>query len=444
MKRILALASAVLVAAGVAAYVTWDASADGREIAWKTCGQKPGAECGSLDVPRDYADPNAGTVKLNITRRAATDPDKRVGVLFFNPGGPGQPAAGYVRDAVDQTFSKDLQSRFDIIGIDSRGVGGSQQLSCSKPDHDPNVSLFPQSQKEFDQLVAHNKNMGDSCDDLISNMDTISVAKDFDQVRAALGESKINYLGLSYGTILGTAYAERFPHRVRTMSLDGVVDHGMRTSKLILDGSTALNKSFEAYAKWCDGSDKCALHGKDFAATFDALVKSTRDKPIPVPNERPITAEELEFIVNAGLDSVPEFAEPLSDALKQAVDGDGTKLAAIRTEAENPATSAPYRATLCQDIDPQLTNFEQLRHLANQAVKRDPHLGGMSEWWSIAAGCIGWPAAPKNPQHAVHIDDAPPILLVGNTGDPVTPVSGAESLSHGIEGSEVLTYDGVG
>jgi pimeloyl-ACP methyl ester carboxylesterase len=68
----------------------------------------------------------------------------------------------------------------------------------------------------------------------------------------------------------------------------------------------------------------------------------------------------------------------------------------------------------------------------------------MSEWWSIAAGCIGWPAAPKNPQHAVHIDDAPPILLVGNTGDPVTPVSGAESLSHGIEGSEVLTYDGVG
>ncbi|ADD45895.1 alpha/beta hydrolase [Stackebrandtia nassauensis] len=444
MKRKLVLISALTAVLAAAVVYSANAGATTSEVNWKPCGDKPGAECGTLEVPRDWDDPDSKTVTLNLSRRVATDPDKRVGVLFYNPGGPGQGAADLVRDYAEQKFSPRLRERFDIVGIDPRGVAGSQAVKCDKPVNDPKVSLFPDNEDEYRKLLAHNKEVADSCDDLIADVGTDNVAQDFDAVRSALGEDSITYFGQSYGSMLGTAYAQRFPQRVRAMSLDGVVDHGMPSEQMVSEASSAVEESFESFADWCAKNEKCALHGRDVGEVWDATVAKAEAEPIPVPGKRALTAEELRFAAYAMLNMVPEFGSELGKAIAAAEKGDGTAFAAIRAEAENPATSAAYRSILCMDIDPGVDGYDELRDRLADARKRSPHMGGTSEFWNMTAGCLNWPVPPSNPQGPIDIDGVPPTLLVGNTGDPATPVEWAESLSQGIEDSRVLTYDGTG
>lgn len=435
-------AAAVLITAGP---VLTEANADTADIAWEPCGDKPGAECGSLTVPIDRSDPDGGGLDLQVTRRAATDPDKRIGVLFFNPGGPGTGAADYVRDYAEATFSPVLRERFDLIGIDPRGVAGSQQVRCDKPVHDPEVRQFPRDADEYERLREHNRAVADSCEPLAGHMDTTEVARDLDAVRAALGEDTISYFGKSYGSILGTTYAELFPERVRAMSLDGVVDHATDSEQLVVEGAAAVEASFEHFVDWCADTADCALHDRDVAKVWDDTVAAAEAEPIPVPDGRALTAEELRFAGYALLNLAPELSGKLAEALAHAESGDGSDFAAVRAEAlDNPDTGSAYRAVMCMDFDSGIDDYDRLDALAKRAKVAAPHMDGTSEFWGITAGCQGWQPPATHPQHPIDIDEAPPVLLVGNTGDPATPVDWAHSLSKHIDESRVLTYDGSG
>ncbi|MGH8882183.1 MAG: alpha/beta fold hydrolase, partial [Stackebrandtia sp.] len=292
--KLMLLSLPVIALAGYVAVIsTADAATDG--IDWKPCGETENVECGTVSVPRDWSRPDDDHIDLNMVRHVATSPDSTIGSLFFNPGGPGVPASGYVGDYAEQTFSPELLERFDIIGIDPRGVGDSQQLHCDAPVHDPQVPQYPHSKEEYQELVAHNQKVADSCDDSMPYLDSVSVAKDFDAVRAALGESTIDYLGQSYGSLLGTAYAQQFPDRIRTMVLDGVVDHSMSSDDLVIESAAAVENAFNRFALWCDTDTDCALHGRDVGDVWDALLEQATTDPIPVPDGRDLTADELSY-----------------------------------------------------------------------------------------------------------------------------------------------------
>ncbi|GII67101.1 peptidase [Sphaerisporangium krabiense] len=425
------------------------AAAADAPISWRQCGDRPGAECGSLEVPLDWTHPTGATIKLSVTRRKAADPAARVGTLFYNPGGPGGQAVLIVRDYPSTAFSAELLRRFDVVGVDPRGVGESQAVRCGLPVHDPEVSAYPDTPAGYEALVAHNKAVGESClaetGPLLRHIGTMSVARDFDAVRAALGETKITFLGKSYGTILGTRYAQLFPDRIRAMALDGAVDHGMGSRRLVTDATRAVEDSFERFAAWCDRTDSCALHGRDVGRVWDDLVARAEREPIPVKDGRPLTAEELRYVAYAFLTMVPEFAGGLATALTQAEQGDASILASMRGQAlDDPASTAAYRSVLCLDIDPEIHGYRDLRARLKKVRALSPHMKGTSEFWDMTTGCLGWPVPPADPQRPVDVHGAPPILVVGTTHDPATPAGWARSLSSHISGSGLLTYDGTG
>jgi pimeloyl-ACP methyl ester carboxylesterase len=442
MKRKVTLLLVPLALLATTVTVAGIASAD--EIGWKACGSQS-AECATFEVPRDWDEPDGDTVTLSMARLPAAQPDARIGTLFFNPGGPGTGAAGYVSGYAEQTFSAQLRDHFDIIGIDPRGVVGSEQITCDVPVYDPAVTMYPHSRREYRKMVSHNTAVGDSCDDLIADVDTASVARDFDAVRAALGESQLSFFGQSYGTMLGTAYAEMFPDHVRTMALDAVVDHSLSSEQLVLDGAKAVEKSFNAFARWCDGATDCALHGQDVGTVWDEVVDKAGREPLPVEGGSALTAEELLNSGYAMLNLAPDFSADFAAAIATAAEGDGSGFAPIRDEARgDPARSAAYRSILCMDIAPQLHGYSPLQDRLSAAEEVAPHMQGTSEFWDMTAGCLNWPVEPTNPQHPIDITHAPPVLLVGNTMDPATPLSWARSLSQSIRGSGVLSYDGQG
>ncbi|WP_329521796.1 alpha/beta hydrolase [Spirillospora sp. NBC_01491] len=440
----LALAAVVAVPLAVAAVPSRSAvPVAGTGIAWRSCGKEPGTECASVRVPQDWSRPDGRRISLNVARRKATG--ERLGTLFYNPGGPGMGVAGLVRDWAPQFFSKELLARFDVVGVDPRGVAGSGQIRCKVPVHDPQVRQFPRTEREYEAMVAHNRKVGESCDPLIRHVDTASVARDFDAVRAALGETKVSYLGRSYGTILGTEYARLFPGRVRAMALDAVVDHGMDTRRMVPDAASAVEHSFDRFAAWCDRTAECALHGRNVGQVWDALVKKAERAPIPVTGGRAVTAEELRYTAYALLTLLPEFGNGLAKGIAQAEKGDASLLAETRSEAlDDPASTAAYRSILCQDIAPRISGFAALKARKRQVERRAPHMRGTSEFWDMTTGCAGWPVPPSNPQAPVHISGVPPVLLVGNAHDPATPLAWARSLSRGIEGSRVLATESDG
>lgn len=198
-------------------------------IKWTRCGG--GLQCGTLAVPLDYTDPGKGMIELAIARRPADDTKRKQGVIFVNPGGPGGPAT-YSVPAFAQVLGRDVRAKFDIVGIDPRGVGGSDLAVCEAPsspdDPQPPPVSFPMTDAERTAWFAFDALKRKTCETsnprILKYMTTADVARDMDRVREVLGQKQLNFYGVSYGSYLGSTYAALFPDRVRTMVVDGVLD----------------------------------------------------------------------------------------------------------------------------------------------------------------------------------------------------------------------------
>src|SRR5262245_813152 len=199
-------------------------------ISFKPCPEDKTVDCGTLAVPIDWKKPGSATVNVAVARLRASDPKARVGTLFINPGGPGGSGVDFALGG-REVFSPDILERFDIIGIDPRGVARSQPVKCPGDLETDPPNEFVHTAKEYGTLLAYHKKLGDGCrkltGPLFDHVDTASVARDFDAVRAALGEKKISYYGVSYGTLIGQTYAEMFPKRIRAMVIDSNMDHSI-------------------------------------------------------------------------------------------------------------------------------------------------------------------------------------------------------------------------
>lgn len=428
-----------------------DQSTERATVVWQPCPEHPAIGCATVRVPLDWARPHGPQIDLAVARHPAGDPGHRVGAVFVNPGGPGGSGVELALFA-EQVFTPQLNARFDIIGIDPRGVGASTPVRCGVELSPPGYTLFPRTQAEFDAMVAHNRAVGRGCvtgtGPLLGHVDAVSSARDMDAVRRALGLPTINFLGLSYGTQLGANYADMFPKRVRAFVFDAALEHSLPDVAMVADEITSAEDVFNRFADWCRTTPACALYGQDVGRIYDEIVAAADRSPIPVAGAaRPVSGEDIRLNTQDKL----LFKEPtvfgrgwaaLGEAIAQTRAGDATAFAMAPSSS---ATDFRYAALAigCGDYPSGIRTWAEMQQRIELGRQLSPHLQGAVQMWTIAR-CIGWPVPAANPPRSLDVHGTGPILIVNATHDPSTPYTWAHGLAAQIRGSSLLTRVGEG
>jgi pimeloyl-ACP methyl ester carboxylesterase len=439
----------------------------GSSLAWTACpfpGSPAELQCASIQVPVDYAHPRGPMTTVTVDRLPATGAHP-VGSLFFDPGGPGGSGMQFVfgESLGAGFFSTATREHFDLIGVDPRGVGLSSPVSCDPALLNRPVPVFPENEAEFRQLVARNKALGQSCrrltGPLLEHVDTVSAARDLEMLRRALGQGKINYLGLSYGSQLGSTYAELYPDRIRTLALDGALDHSLPGLTLYKDESRAYEDSLNRFFAWCARTTTCALHGRDVPRLFDKLVAAADRTPIPALTCvqsgacRPsvtgadirLAAQNFLLFPNPIPYISPDGRNGLALALQQAEAGDASAFSPpLATGPSGGDANGSAIAIECLDWQTPVRTFADLQGLERLGRQVAPRLGGASQSWTILTGCIGWPAPVVNPPQPIVVRHAPPILITNATHDPSTAYPWALRLHRDLPSSVLVTRVGDG
>ncbi|MFI1703776.1 alpha/beta hydrolase [Streptomyces griseoruber] len=419
-------------------------------LTWQPCESPYGVgtfECATLTVPVDRERPQGATVDLALARHRATDPEHRIGPLLVNPGGPGGSGREFAF-AAPLSFSPDLLERFDIVGFDPRGIGLSDPVTCDEELIAAQESLlYPDSGSSFAALRRTNRVLGDDCrartGSLVDHMDSTSVARDMDAIRAGLGEERISYYGVSYGTALGERYAELFPDRVRAMTLDSVIDHSLDSWTLQKTRATAMEESFGQFADWCARTASCVLHGRDVRALFDSLYRRAAAGELSWGGDVLFTDEHLQRLALNFLYGTADwfrFAEFLADL--DTLDPAGAR-SSLRVQGAPAAYG--YFPVLCQDFDLAVPSYATLAGYRRRLARVAPVTRFSTLAWTDLTGCQGWPAKVADPQHELHIDGTPPILVTNSRYDIATPHVWGAGVARQIGREAVfLTYDGAG
>jgi pimeloyl-ACP methyl ester carboxylesterase len=419
---------------------------------WRGCQSAAGVQCATLRVPLDWSRPSGPEVTLALTRLLATDPTRRVGTLLFNCGGPGCPTAQVIKGAPD-LFTAPLRQRFDIVGFDPRATGQSTPVRCGLPASGPITRLYPDTQAAYSRMVAFKRALARSCEKLtgayLMHVGAVDVVRDMEGIREALRDGKLNWLGLSYGTMLGSLYAERYPAQIRAMVLDGALDRGLSEPEMLSEEARTSENELVRWANWCKGSVACPLHGRDVLGIWDGLIARANRSPIPAAAvHRRVTGSEIQYATETSylLFKRPNALSPISwlslgPAIVRALHGDASQFAG---PVPPPDTEYGTLAIACMDFPVQATNFPEFFDRIRIARIIAPHLGGATETGAILSGCTGWPHPPADPRHFPHIKGAPPTLIVNATHDPSTSYTWALSMQAEMPRSVLLTRDGDG
>ncbi|RKT57057.1 alpha/beta hydrolase [Saccharothrix australiensis] len=418
-------------------------AADLKDIDWRPCQELPEVECGTLRLPVDWANPRGDKFDLALARRKATKPAERIGAMLINPGGPGGSGVDFALFA-DRFFSPRVQERFDIIGFDPRGVARSQPVLCSEDLLVNAPSQYPANQAEFEALARYNRELAADCrkktGPIYDHVDTISVVNDIEALRRVLGERKLNYYGVSYGTLIGQQYAERYGRNIRSMVIDSNMDHSLGTRGFVESEARTAEDSFREFVKWCDRTASCALHGRDVAKFWDDLLAKADRGEVTDPSD-PTRKIPAELIIRAAFGAFygPNW-QPLAEALVQLDAG----TAAPRLFAEE-AVNFPFPAVFCQDWAMRVRDHREFSGLVRRANEIAPHMRGSSLGHNAVAGCVGLPEKVNNPQHRLRIKHAPKILMMNALHDPATGYEWAVNAHRQSRDTTVLlTYEGWG
>jgi pimeloyl-ACP methyl ester carboxylesterase len=437
-------------------------------VEWQACGD--GLDCATLLVPVDHADPDGATVPLALVRHQATDPARRLGALLYNPGGPGGGAADVVRQlATPQgalVLSPEVTARYDVIGMDPRGVAGSAGIAClSDADREAELArdLDPAvpGGLALPELTAAARRLADGCarsvdGGLLAQVSTDAVARDMDVVRAALDEERISFLGVSYGTLLGATYATMFPSRVQRMVLDAPLDPELwRRDPLAATAQQAVSgeRVLDAWFATCRAEGPaCTFGGGQPAQAFDALIARLEAQPLPaaaagaVPAGRVDGADALLAARTAVFDR--RLWPALTSALVAAERGDGTPLhllGSLLVRDPDGTPSALPEANLAVNCLDRDMPADIAAHQANAAEIRSaaPRFGTLSGY--VFLPCARWPA--ENPDRYLEPltgAGASPILVVGGREDSQAPYPWAEAMASVLKPAVLLTREGVG
>ncbi|CCG04130.1 alpha/beta hydrolase [Blastococcus saxobsidens] len=438
-------------------------------IEWTDCdpqiqpliGGQPGSErdiafeCGRTEVPISYEEPAGATLPLFLVRAKLAGQTDRIGSLMVNPGGPGGSGAD-AAIGLALTLPEDVLRRFDIVGFDPRGVGLSTPVECiPKELKDRAIAAEPRptTQEQLDDVFAISSEVAEGCaeeyGEALGTFNTVDTARDMEQLRQSLGEEQLNFLGYSYGTTLGSTYAELYPDRVRAMVLDAAVDPD---TDLIADAEASaagFEAGFDAFAANCTSLIAGCPLGPDPRLFLDELLTQAQATPIPSsePGEtRQATPGVILTAVQAGLYDTASWPQ-LAQGLAAARAGDATALLSLADDYSGRLEDGTYSNLLdanlainCADTD-QTVEEERVRELVAEWSATYPLFGAGS-----AAGlftCSVWDAE-RTPVPERDAEGSAPILVIGNQGDPVTPLPGAVDLAEDLDNGVLLTWQGQG
>ncbi|HEY7073241.1 MAG TPA: alpha/beta hydrolase [Acidimicrobiales bacterium] len=404
---------------------------------WSDCGS---GECAELDVPVDYDNPDGGTLTLSIERVPARG--DRIGALFVNPGGPGGTATDFASQLAF-LLPRDITDRFDIVGVDPRGLGSSDIDCGDNPDPQElyGVDYSIDSPEDTTALLDVSHEYVDACQanagDLLPFLGTENVARDIDAVREAMGDEQLSYLGYSYGTAIGQELAQLFPDRIRAMVIDGVLELGPTGVELATEQAAGFETALQSYADACNDDSDCPL-APDAIAKIEELEAQVEQAPIPA-DPRDLGPGELSTGLAYPLYS-PTLWGTLSEAVANALDGDGSDMVSLADQYLDIADTDIYFAVECLDADWPETP-EELLAAGKAAAAESPHFG--EPIVNDYVRCAMWPAEEK-PLTAVTAPGTPPILVVSTTNDPATPYEAGVRTAERLENGVLLTHEGDG
>ena len=425
-----------------------------QRIDWQPCDTDPDQDCGTLTVPVDYADPEGDTIDLALLRVPASG--ARVGSMVVNPGGPGAPGTSYAA-AAGRVFRQPLLEGFDIVGFDPRGVGRSAPVDClsdSQLDAYVSEDPDPDTPAEVSDYMKEVDALGRGCaersGELAAHVTTVEAARDMDVLRAALGESQLDYFGASYGTKLGATYADLFPDRVGRMVLDGAVDLSISSRELSLQQAAGFETALRAYVADCVDQGSCPLGDSvdEGLATIKGLLDQVDRTPIPTSDpDRDLQVGNAFYGVVLPLYN-RDYWPYLTQALKAALGGDGTLLLRFSdlynsrgaTGYTDNSTEANY-AINCLD-NPWSIPASQVPAELPAFEKASPTFGSVFAWG--LTGCRGMQVEATEHDRTIDAKGAAPIVVVGTTRDPATPYQWAQHLAAQLDSGVLVSRDGDG
>ena len=418
----------------------------------------PTAQCTSVAVPVDYADPTGAQANLAVIKIPARG--QRVGALLVNPGGPGASAVDLVVNLSDSLSDSPVADHFDLVGFDPRGVGHSTpELRCrTDAEHDAwrRESMVDYSPAGVVAIERLNRDLAQKCLDrmgkpFLAGVGTDSAARDMDVVRKALGEDQINYLGFSYGTELGTAYIERFPNRVRTMVLDGAIDPTQDPLDSLVEQMAGFQVAFDDYAADCAKSRACPL-GTDparFVNRFHQLVNPLVANPGPTSDPRGLSyADALTGTVNALY--TPQYWKYLTSGLlglQRGAEADDLLMLADDYEGRDDDGrysngQDAFNAIRCVD-SPTPSDPAAWAEVDRQIRLRAPFLSyGEFTGYAPRDLCAFWPVPPTSAPHQASPAPDGSVVVVSTTHDPATPYQAGVDLARQL-GAPLISYDGT-
>ncbi|MFE1287627.1 alpha/beta hydrolase [Streptomyces sp. NPDC058751] len=433
------------------------ASVTSQKLDWGRCkgtsdSPAPGSgwQCATLEAPVDYAKPDGATIGLALVRSKATGgPDKRIGSLLFNFGGPG--ASGVSTMPLYEGVVGALHERYDLVSWDPRGVAASEGVRCRGDkaiQAAESVDATPDDAAEEAAYLKDAADFGKGCakaaGKLLSHVSTTDTARDMDLMRQVLGDRRMHYFGISYGTELGGVYAHLFPKNVGRLVLDAVVDPSADTVGHAKNQTLGFQRALDNYLK-STGQDP-----RQGSRKIAGLLKRIDAAPLPASGGRRLS----ETLALTGI-VLPLYSEAgwprLTKALKDAEAGDGSALLALADDYNDRDASGSYGTTThsqrvisCLD-DKERPTPEETRKRLPEFERISPVFGDFMGW-DTAGWCHDWPVAGQYDTPEVSAPGAAPVLVVGNTGDPATPYEGARRMADELGGGVgvVLTWKGEG
>ena len=443
------------------------AEPDVADIEWTDCNEqiqpliadRPGSDrnltfsCGSTEVPISYDEPNGATLPLFLVRVVMAGQTNRIGSLMVNPGGPGASGAD-AAIGLALTLPETVLQRFDLVGFDPRGVGLSTPVECIPDELKERMIAAeprPTTDEQLDESFALIREVADGCEqeygDALGTFNTVDTARDMDQLRAALGDEQLSYLGYSYGTTLGSTYAELFPDKVRAFVLDAVVDPDGDERTHAEESAAAFEAGFDAFAANCTGLIAgCPIGANPRQFVEELMAKAGQD---PIPNSkdaRLATPGVVLTAIQAALYDTGSWPQ-LAQALAAAPQGDSAGLFSLADSYSGRLADGSYSNLLdanlavnCADTEETFKESE-VRDLVASWNATYPLFGASSALGLYT--CSAW-NADRTPLPERDAEGSDPILVVGNSGDPVTPLPGAVDMAEELDAGILLTWQGQG
>jgi pimeloyl-ACP methyl ester carboxylesterase len=420
-------------------------------IEWNACDGSTSTkvECGNIEVPFDYADPEQGSFVLYVKKHNAASPADRIGSMLVNPGGPGFGGSSLADDA-QYYFSQDLIDRFDIIAWDPRGTGESTPAVNCVDSFDEYFGLDspPETPEEKQALIDASQAFNDKCAEnsgtILPYISTQASAQDINSLRLALGEEKVSFFGFSYGSELGTTWATMFPETVRAIVVDGAVDPNASSIQEGMAQAKGFEGQLATFLKQCSEKTTCAFHnGGKAEEAFDRLVLDIDTTPLEVSKDRTPVTQGVLFTAVAQAMYSDYYWPQLSEALSEAQNGDGKGILQLYDDYYQRNEDGTYGNELeaflaisCLD-DPGASSVEDVDSHIEDFIAAAPRLGGN---FAYGYSCALWPVE-QAAKVTITGKGAGPIVVVGTTGDAATPLESTRKMAQGLEQGFLIVVD---